>query len=220
MLKITNLTKRFGDRIILDHLNLALEEGKVIAIVGESGSGKTTLLNIVSTLLEQDEGSLSLGGQCYSEFRKKKKEAFRIARFSYISPEANLLSPLTAKENILFPLELQKQDFSEGELRPIEEELKLTPFLNESVDTLSSGEQQRIAIARALVLKKQVMIADEPTSHLDAELAQAAMDLIKKEVRKNKTIALCSCHDRLLLDKFDEVYFLQNGVLSKDEKGA
>lgn len=220
MLKIENLTKKFGNRVILDRISLTLEEGKTVAIFGESGSGKTTLLNIVSTLLSADEGSLVLNEQRYSEFRKKKKEAYRIANFAYISPEANLLSPLSGKENILFPLELQKISFSEDDFKPIEEKLKLTPFLNESVDTLSSGEQQRIVIARALTLKKRVLIADEPTSHLDAELASVVMDLIEEEAKKNGTIVLCSCHDRSLLGKFDEVYFLENGVLSKNEKTA
>ena len=91
MLKIENLTKKFGNRVILDRIRLTLEEGKTVAIFGESGSGKTTLLNIVSTLLSADEGSLVLNEQRYSEFNKKEKEAYRIANFAYISPEANLL---------------------------------------------------------------------------------------------------------------------------------
>lgn len=217
MLKIDQVCKSFGKRVILDHLSLSIEEGEFVSVFGESGSGKSTLLNIVSTLLKPDQGTLFLDGSPYSKLRKKKQEAFRIENFSYISPEANLLSPLTAEENILFPLSLQKLPYSQEDFDFICSTLLLKPLLKAPASSLSSGEQQRVAVARALLLKKKVLIADEPTSHLDADLAKVVVHLLAQEAKKNSTIVLCACHDRTLIGDFDKVYYLKNGALSQHE---
>lgn len=218
MLKIEQVCKSFGKRVILDHLSLSVEEGEFISVFGESGSGKSTFLNIVSTLLKPDEGKLSLQGFAYSSLSKKKQESFRVENFSYIPPEANLLSPLTAEENILFPLSLQKLPYSEEDFNSICRTLSLNPLLKSPASSLSSGEQQRVAVARALLLKKKVLIADEPTSHLDADLSKVVVSLLREEAKKNSSIVLCACHDRTLIEEFDKVYFLKNGVLSQYEE--
>ncbi len=218
MLKIEQICKSFGSRTILDHLSLSVEDGAFVSVFGESGSGKSTLLNIVSTLLKPDQGNLSLNGFSYSSLGRAKREDFRIANFSYISPEANLLSPLTAEENILFPLSLQKLPYSQEDFDSICGALLLDPLLKSPASSLSSGEQQRVAVARALLLKKKVLIADEPTSHLDADLSKAVIHLLREEARKNSSIVLCACHDRTLIDEFDKVYYLKNGALSQNEE--
>ncbi len=211
MLNIENVSKTFGGRQILNGLTLSICSGKVIGIFGQSGSGKTTLLKTVLGLLEADEGQISLNGVAYSGFSKGKKETFRLANFSYIPPEANLLSALSVKENILFPLELQKISFDAKRFEEIIKELELSDLLNENCESLSSGEKQRVAVARAVMLDKAAIIADEPTSHLDHELALKTMRILKKEAQESGKMILCACHDREILSQFDEVYFMNNG---------
>lgn len=218
MLEANNIIKTFGRRTILNGLTFKAERGRVIGIFGESGSGKTTFLKILSTLLKPDSGTLALDSVAFSSFARKQKEAFRLENISIITSDADLLSPLTVKENVLFPLELQKSPFDEVRFLQLCDQLKLNHLLDKVADSLSSGEKQRVAILRALMLEKTILIADEPTSHLDQDMSLEVMALIKKETQSFDKISICSCHDETLAPCFDELYHLNNGILSHYEK--
>lgn len=219
MLEIHSLNKSFGKHVILKDVNLSFPEGTVVGLFGPSGCGKSTFLNIVSLLLKRDSGSLKLNGKEYSGFRKKKEiEDFRISHFAYVFPEANLLSALDVEENILFPLQLQNVEVDHEKLNRLVDALELRPVYEADVDSLSSGEKQRVALLRALLLPRDVLIADEPTSHLDPEMSEKVIALLKEEAKATKKIILCSCHDAKLFDSFDVGYRMENEGFTLYEK--
>lgn len=218
MIEIKHLHKAFGERVIFDDLSVSFPEGALVGLFGPSGCGKTTFLNLVSLLEPLDSGELSYAGKTYSRLKKKALETYRVEHFSYIFPEASLLPALNVYENVLFPLRLQGLPLRETEAQELLSLLGLSDFAEADVSLLSSGEKQRVAIARALLSPHPILIADEPTSHLDPERAKDAIRLLKERAKAEKRIFLCSCHDQSLFPEFDLAYVMEGGTLIPYEK--
>jgi len=192
MIKVENITKTYGNIEALKDVSLEVESGEFISIVGPSGSGKTTLLNVVAGLLTPTEGEVIVDGVSLYKLKLKQRIAFRRKNFGFIFQTFNLLSYLTAIENVEIPLYLAGA--KSADQKPVATELLdrvgLKERLSHLPSELSIGEQQRVAIARALANNASVLLADEPTGNLDTRTGEEFMRDIKRLNAEGVTILL------------------------------
>ena len=194
---------------VLSISELNILEGEKIFIYGPSGSGKSTLLNLIAGVLSPEQGLLTILGRNMAELSMSKKDRFRGDHIGFVFQSFNLISYLTIYENILLPLKSSKKRHSkvkgniDSEIKRIAAHLKIDGFLDKRVTQLSIGQQQRVAVARALVGSPEIVIADEPTSSLDEEVTDSFMELLIEEHRNKKFTLLFVSHDRRLSRFFD-----------------
>lgn len=167
-----------GQVVALDKASLQIAEGDFISIIGPSGSGKSTLLHLLSGLDRPSAGSLTYDGQEIYQLKDRELAAFRRRRIGFIFQQFNLLPVLTAQENILLPLLLDKKRPDEAWLRQLTGLLGLSERLQHLPHELSGGQQQRVAIARALIAQPEVVFADEPTGNLDSKSGGEVMTML------------------------------------------
>ena len=167
-----------GQVVALDKASLQIAEGDFISIIGPSGSGKSTLLHLLSGLDRPCAGSLTYDGQEIYQLKDRELAAFRRRRIGFIFQQFNLLPVLTAQENILLPLLLDKKRPDEAWLRQLTGLLGLSERLQHLPHELSGGQQQRVAIARALIAQPEVVFADEPTGNLDSKSGGEVMTML------------------------------------------
>ena len=215
-----NLSKIYGDgenRVVaLDHANLEIVSSDFISIMGPSGSGKSTLLHLLSGLDKPSSGSLTYDGKDIYSYSDKELSAFRRKRIGFIFQQFNLLPVLTAKENIIMPLLLDKQKPDEAYLKQLTELLGIQGRLEHLPHELSGGQQQRVAIARALIAKPDVIFADEPTGNLDSESAAAVIKVLG-EVAKDKLVVVVT-HNYDQFEKYATRRIKMNdGRITEDE---
>ena len=188
MIKALNIQKSFGDLRVLKGVNLEVEEGEVISIVGASGAGKTTLLQILGTLDETDSGELSINQQEVCKLKDKELSSFRNQTIGFVFQFHNLLAEFTALENICLPAFIAGTSKKQAEKRAKEllELLKLSNRIDHKPNELSGGEQQRVAVARALINSPAVVLADEPSGNLDSQNADELHKLsTQQRIRTN-----------------------------------
>ena len=183
MLKIENLSKKFGNQQVLDHINLKIEKGKVFVIIGPSGTGKSTLLRCINVLERPETGTICLGNQVF-DYENLSKSDIQILRTntSMVFQNANLYRNKTVLANVTTPLTLVKKlPKSEAEKIGLEFLFKVDMLEKKDAypETLSGGEKQRVGIARALAVNPDIILFDEPTSALDPELVAEVLDVIK-----------------------------------------
>lgn len=185
LLEVKNVKKiyttRFGNNQVeaLKNVNFSVESGEYVAIMGESGSGKTTLLNILAALDKPTEGKVYLKGNDLGNLKEKDIAAFRRQNMGFVFQDFNLLDTFSLKDNIYLPLVLSgaKYNTMEKRLAPIAEKLGITQILDKYPYEVSGGQKQRAAIARALITKPQLILADEPSGALDSKAADSLMNL-------------------------------------------
>lgn len=198
LLEVTNIHKDFisGTRTVkaVNGVNLKIEKGEMVAIIGPSGAGKSTILQICAGLMKPSIGKVLLDGKDLYSMKKNKLAEFRRNHISYIFQHFNLLSMLTAQENIAIPSLLNGVKPNEDALRNITDTLGISERLDHFPSELSGGEQQRVAIARALINNPQCIFADEPTGNLDGLSTQDVMNLFCKLNRDERTIVIVT-HD-------------------------
>ena len=219
-----NLSKIYGDgenRVVaLDHANLEIVSSDFISIMGPSGSGKSTLLHLLSGLDKPSSGSLTYNGKDIYSYSDKELSAFRRKRIGFIFQQFNLLPVLTAKENIIMPLLLDKQKPDEAYLKQLTELLGIQGRLEHLPHELSGGQQQRVAIARAMVNEPALILADEPTGALDSQTSRTVMDLFHEMHNiYHKTIVLIT-HNPELADECERVLTLRDGLIVGERKGS
>ena len=219
-----NLSKIYGDgenRVVaLDHANLEIVSSDFISIMGPSGSGKSTLLHLLSGLDKPSSGSLTYDGKDIYSYSDKELSAFRRKRIGFIFQQFNLLPVLTAKENIIMPLLLDKQKPDEAYLKQLTELLGIQGRLEHLPHELSGGQQQRVAIARAMVNEPALILADEPTGALDSQTSRTVMDLFHEMHNTyHKTIVLIT-HNPELADECERVLTLRDGLIVGERKGS
>jgi len=171
MIKAENIVKSFGALTVLKGVTVELPEKKVIAIVGPSGAGKTTLLQILGTLSHPDSGSLSINGEDVFSLKDKQLARFRNKNIGFVFQFHHLLPEFTAVENVCMPALIAKVSFPEAQRKAKEllDFLGLSERFDHKPSQLSGGEQQRIAVARALINNPLVILADEPSGNLDSQ---------------------------------------------------
>ncbi len=219
LIKAKGLSKIYGSGenqvVALDKADLTIAPGDFISIIGPSGSGKSTLLHLLSGLDHPTSGSLTYDGQEIYTLPDKELSAFRRRLMGFIFQQFNLLPVLTARENILMPLLLDKKQPDEGYLNQLAELLGLRERLDHLPHELSGGQQQRVAIARALIAQPEVIFADEPTGNLDSKSGGEVMELLKGiRKRMGKTLVIIT-HDNRIAAAADRQLTIMDGVLSE-----
>lgn len=220
MIKLTNLSKSYGSRKILNQIDLTICPGDFIGIVGPSGTGKSTLLNIIGLLEDFDEGTYQFFEHNVSALSAKKLSALRNQYIGFVFQFFYLIPHLTVKDNILLPIVYANEHIDlKDELLTLVKELKIDHLLREKVDYLSGGEKQRVALARALIRRPKLLICDEPTGNLDEENAQLIFRLLKAQNEKGTTIIMAT-HDVHLIPQLPYIYRINKGelILEKIQK--
>ena len=223
LIKAKKLSKVYGSGenqvVALDKVDLTVAPGDFISIIGPSGSGKSTLLHLLSGLDHPTSGSLTYDGQEIYTLPDKELSAFRRRQMGFIFQQFNLLPVLTARENILMPLLLDKKQPDEGYLSQLAELLGIRNRLDHLPHELSGGQQQRVAIARALIAQPEVSFADEPTGNLDSMCGGEVMDMLKSiRDRMGKTLVIIT-HDNRIAAMADRRLTIMDGVLSEVAAG-
>ena len=213
MIKVENIHKSYGTLEVLKGINLRVAEGEVVSIVGASGAGKTTLLQIIGTLEKADKGTVTIGGTDVSRLSGNELARFRNCNIGFVFQFHHLLPEFTALENICMPALIQGRSLKEAtpEAMQLLEFLKLTDRAQHKPSELSGGEQQRVAVARALINRPSVILADEPSGNLDSanakELHQLFFDLRKQY---NQTFIIVT-HNEELARMADRKILMKDG---------
>lgn len=199
----------------LNKADLKIEAGDFISIMGPSGSGKSTLLHLLSGLDRPTSGSLTYGGKNIYDFNDKELSVFRRRRIGFIFQQFNLLPVMTAKENIIMPLLLDKKQPDEAYFTQLVKLLGIDNRLTHLPHELSGGQQQRVAIARALVTQPDIVFADEPTGNLDSKSGGEVMEMLQgiwKEM--GKTLVIIT-HDSRVACLAKRQFTIIDGILSE-----
>ena len=190
---------------------LEVGRGKKVLFLGESGSGKTTLLSLICGFLEPLSGSISINDKIISDLTSTNKDAYRSDNIGIIFQQFNLLPYANVIDNIILPLYFSKQRSKKVENKinvamSLCNQLRLPEsILNQKASNLSVGQQQRVAVARALIGSPSIIVADEPTSSLDTEAQELFLDLMFDQISKNSSTLLMVSHDKSLTNYFDQV---------------
>lgn len=212
---IHNLKKIFGKgfRLVkaLDGIDLSIEKGKFTVIIGASGSGKTTLMNMIGGLYEPTEGTVIVDGINLAELTEEQLTVFRRRKVGFVFQDYNLVPELTIKENILFPLSLDDSRPDEVFFSEIVDLLGLNEKLDAYPYMLSGGGQQCTAIARALITKPAIILADEPTGSFDVKTSQNVAGLLKMTTETFHQTLIMITHNLELAQLADCVVRLQDG---------
>ena len=233
LLEVKNVRKiyttRFGGNQVeaLHNVNFSVEQGEYVAIMGESGSGKTTLLNILAALDTPTGGKVYLKGRDLSGVKEREIAAFRRQNLGFVFLDFHLLDTFSLKDNIFLPLVLSGKTYEEMERRltPVAERLGITEILNKFPYEVSGGQKQRAAVARALVTKPQLILADEPTGALDSRASDELLNLFGAINQDGQTILMvthsvkaASTAKRVLFIKDGEVFHqLYRGNLTNEQ---
>jgi putative ABC transport system ATP-binding protein len=205
-----------AERPILCGVDLAVTAGESVAVVGRSGSGKSTLLNVIAGLDRADAGTVTVLGRQLGELDEAGRARLRQQHVGFVFQSFHLLPTLTALENVMLPLELAGRPLSEGRTRA--RELLAAVGLHDRPGAfpavLSGGEQQRVAVARALALAPALVLADEPTGNLDDESAAAVLDLLGALVQQAGSALLVVTHASIVAQRCRRVLRLEHGVLA------
>jgi putative ABC transport system ATP-binding protein len=202
-IEIRNLKFSYGDHAILDIDELSVKAGEVVFLYGPSGSGKSTLLELIAGVLQAQNGTLKVADIDLTSLKSSELDQYRAANIGYIFQSFNLIPYLSVMENILLPFLFQPVKPDLAEVRNLIMELGLTGHIDKPVTELSVGQQQRVAVARALIKKPKIILADEPTSALDYNHREKFLKILFDLCRKNQTTVLFVSHDLTIEKLFD-----------------
>ena len=215
MIKALNISKKYGELKVLNALNLDVKKGEVVSIVGASGAGKTTLLQILGTLDKPNEGNLFINETDITLLSSKKLAAFRNKEIGFIFQFHQLLPEFTALENVCIPAYIAGKSKSEAEKEALEylKFLKLEHRIDHKPAELSGGEQQRVAVARALINQPSVVLADEPSGNLDSKNAKELHDLFFELREKFDQTFIIVTHNEELANMADRKLTIKDGAI-------
>ena len=220
MLQVEHIATTFGERQVLEDVNLQVNQGDVVVILGPSGSGKTTFLRCLNHLEKADSGHLTLAGKTYDLAKLSKKDILEIRqKTAFVFQHYNLFANKTALENILEGLIVARKVPKEEALKRAESALGkvgLLAYKDYYPSQLSGGQQQRIGIARAIAVKPEVILLDEPTSALDPELVGDVLDLLKQLAREGVTMVVVTHEMGFARDVANHVIFMDGGRIVEE----
>jgi len=223
IIKLSKISKRFDGTskniTVLKNINLKINKGELVSLTGPSGSGKSTLLHIIALLDQPTSGEVFFKKKSFSKSNDKEKDFVRRKGISIIYQHNNLLNDFTALENVIIPLVNNGYSWSESTKKAIKtlSSVNLSKRLNHFPSELSGGEQQRVAVARALITEPDLILADEPTGSLDRKTANEIFLLFKKLKSKKRAI-LYATHNRELSNKADyKLNILDGNITRKNE---
>jgi lipoprotein-releasing system ATP-binding protein len=215
MIRAENITKSFGDLKVLKGIDLTVENGEIVAIVGASGAGKTTLLQIIGTLSNKDSGSIWYDNTSIDRMNERQMARFRNLNIGFVFQFHHLLPEFTALENVCIPGYIARRPRKqvEGKAQEILDFLGLSDRLDHKPSELSGGEQQRVAVARALINNPAVILADEPSGNLDSKNKTELHQLFfNPREQYNQTVIIVT-HDKELAGLSDRMIRLHDGKI-------
>jgi lipoprotein-releasing system ATP-binding protein len=215
MIEVTGIQKSFGKLKVLKGIDIKISKGEVVSIVGASGAGKTTLLQIIGTLMKQDDGLVTIAGIDPSKLKEEKLAAFRNKNIGFVFQFHHLLPEFTALENVSIPalIALKKKKDAASKAKELLSFLGLSERLHHKPAELSGGEQQRVAVARALINEPSVILADEPSGNLDSANKKELHELFfKLRDNFNQTFVIVT-HDKELAEMSDRKIILSDGLV-------
>lgn len=212
MINIKNVVMKYHDNgteiEALKIKNLQIKDGKKVAFVGSSGCGKTTLFNLISGMIIPTEGNIEVEDMNITDLTEVERDLFRANHIGYIFQDFNLFPEFTVMQNVTLPMTFSKR-YSKKEINELAKDMLkkvgMEEKANQKVKTLSGGEKQRVAIARSIVNKPNVILADEPTGNLDYKNGVKIMELIMNIAKEEKATLIVITHNNSQLDMFDEV---------------
>jgi len=222
ILKCEGIRKVYGTGnnqvVALDKINLSVEKGEFVAIMGDSGSGKSTLLHIIGSVDKPTEGNVIIEGTDISTLNQAGAAIFRRRKVGLVYQFYNLIPTLTVRKNILMPLLLDKKKPNQEYFDQVVESLGIADKLESLPNQLSGGQQQRAAIARSLVYRPAILLADEPTGNLDQKNSKEIIDMLKLSNRNlNQTILLIT-HDEKVALEANRIVTIADGQIISDQK--
>ena len=215
MIHAQNIHKSFEGLEVLKGVSLSIDKGEIVSIIGASGAGKSTLLQILGTLTKSDKGSIQINNQNIQKFNSKDLSKFRNQEIGFIFQEHQLLPEFSALENVCLPywIKIGSKKDAEIHAKDILNELGLANRLHHKPSDLSGGEQQRVAVARALINKPSVIFADEPSGNLDSTNAKKLHELFfELRDRHNQTFVIVT-HNRELAKMSDRMLEMKDGLI-------
>jgi putative ABC transport system ATP-binding protein len=223
LVELRDVTKAYAEgdtvREVLSGVRLSLHRGEFVVLLGRSGSGKSTLLNLISGIDVPSQGEVRVDGRDLGRLSERERTLLRRERIGFIFQAFNLLPTLTVEENVRLPLELNGHGAAEAsaKARALLERVGLAARANSFPDRLSGGEQQRVAVARALAHSPPLLLADEPTGNLDEATARQVLDLLEGLTRQGNACALMVTHEPGLVARADRVLQMEGGRLVERE---
>jgi len=222
ILKCEGIRKVYGsgqNRVTaLDGIDLSVDKGEFVAIIGASGSGKSTLLHILGSVDQPTEGKVMVEGTDISTMNRTQSAIFRRRKVGLVYQFYNLIPTLTIRKNILMPLLLDKRELNQEYFERVVSTLGITDKLESVPNQLSGGQQQRAAIARSLIYRPALLLADEPTGNLDQKNSKEIIDMLKLSNRNlNQTILLIT-HDEKIALEADRIVTIEDGRVISDQK--
>lgn len=217
IMKVEHVTRRFGsgdtEVTAVKNISMQIAPGEVILIMGPSGSGKTTLLSMLGGLLKPSGGNIQIGNDDLSQLDERRLPQVRLQRIGFIFQDFNLLSALSCLDNVAMVGQLNGLSRREArsQARTILEQLGLGHRLNFLPEKLSGGEKQRVAIARSLINKPDIILADEPTANLDSHHGHETMRLLRNIAKEEDRSVIIVSHDQRIRDIADRIFWLEDG---------
>jgi len=216
MFKLENVSKSFREQKVLSGINLKLQERQMVSIMGKSGAGKSTLLAVIAGLVNPDSGRVLFRDTVVSSMNEEDLASFRLHHIGFIFQDFKLIPSLSVHDNILmgiYPCRDIPSAEKEDRIQKLTSQVGLSSKLDEKTDNLSGGEKQRVAIARSLVNRPDLILADEPTGNLDSSTANDIMGLFSDLHSSSDTAFLIITHDADIAARTDLTYRLKDGEL-------
>lgn len=204
--------------VALSGINLAVRKGEFVAIVGASGSGKSTLLHILGSVDKPTSGTVTIDGTDLSKQNPTQAAIFRRRKVGLVYQFYNLIPTLTVRKNILMPLALDKKKPNQEYFEKVVNDLGISDKLEVLPNQLSGGQQQRVAIARSLIYRPVILLADEPTGNLDQKNSKEIIDMLKLSNRNLEQTIILITHDEKVALEADHIITLEDGCIISDER--
>ncbi|HKJ33460.1 MAG TPA: ABC transporter ATP-binding protein [Balneolales bacterium] len=222
-IELHNVVKTYTEgetlRQVVNGIDLTVQKGEIIVLLGRSGSGKSTILNLLGGMDIPDRGTITINDRSINEMSENERTLFRRKHLGFVFQFFNLIPTLTVEENLLLPLELNGK-LTEESLEKVRELLRKVDMedrLDSYPDKLSGGEQQRIAIARALVHNPMLIIADEPTGNLDVHTSEKVISLLHDLTKEKTKTLIMATHSREIAKLADRIFVLREGQLHPEK---
>lgn len=222
VLKVSGVNKRYGNKgsllNVINGVSLSIKRGEFCAIMGPSGSGKTTLLNLLAGIDDVDEGTIIINEEDVTKLCRNDMALFRRDHIGIVYQDFNLIDSLNVKENIVLPMHLEELTVDEADVsvNGIATMLGIRKLLDKPVYEISGGEQQRVAICRAIINNPDILLADEPTGNLDSKSAHIVMNCFAELNQKNNSTIIMVTHDVTSASYCKKVLFFKDGSVIRE----